>query len=149
MKIYLAKPISGYSYDEIVNYYINTRDFLISKGWEVLFPMISKEYLRNETKFKAEGYGNPCSTNHAITERDRWMVQTADVVYVDLCGSKFASIGCISELAWAHDRGKHTIVAMESNNVHRHAFVLEMADIIFERHVDAIEYLEKLIGGHV
>jgi len=144
MKIYLAKPISGYSYEQIVNYYIQTSDILKSCGYDVLYPMIGKSYLRNEMKFKAEGYDNPVSTNHAITERDRWMVSISDIMYADLTESKFASIGCIAELAWGHDKGKHTLVSMEKDNIHRHAFILEMADIIFETHAESMEYLQTL-----
>ena len=33
------------------------------------------------------------------------------------------------------------------NNVHRHAFVLEAADIVFETHKEATDYLENLMKG--
>jgi hypothetical protein len=54
------------------------------------------------------------------------------------------SIGCVMELAWASLLGKYTIVIMEKENIHNHAFILEAADIIFENYYDAIEYLKKL-----
>lgn len=114
MKIYLARPISGRSYDEVTTYYKKLTESLQYAGYEVLCPMNGKTHLRTELEFKAHGYtNNPTSTNHAIIERDRWMVNQADVVYANLQGSTHVSIGTCMELAWAHDKGKHTIVAME------------------------------------
>lgn len=147
MEIYLARPISGQSYETVVDYYKETSDTLKALGYDVLCPMTGKQYLRNEISFKAAGYGNPVSTNHAIIERDRWMVKKADVVYAYLSNATITSIGTCMELAWVHDAGKHTIVVMEQGNIHRHAFVLEAADIVFETHEEAIEYLTLLING--
>ena len=145
MKIYLARPISGQSYEVVSKYYHNTAEKLADNGYEVLSPMNGKGHLRTELEFKAEGYkDNPISTNHAIMERDRWMVKTADIVYANLLDAPYASIGTCMELAWAHDSGKHSVVVMDKHNVHRHAFVLEAADIVFETHEAAIEYLIKL-----
>lgn len=110
--------------------------------------MTGKSYLRNEIEFKAHGYAdNPPSTNHAIFERDKWMVSTCDIVFVDLIGTKSISIGCIMELAMGALLGKHTVVAMEEDNPHRHAFVLEAADIVYPNLVEALYYMEKLIHG--
>lgn len=145
MKIYLARPISGHSYDEIVDYYERTSAFLKHIGYQVLSPMTGKEVLRNEIQFKSEGYQNPVSTNHAVIERDRWMVDTSNIVYANLIDSKHVSIGTTMELAWGHDKGKHTIVAMEKDNIHRHAFIIESADVIFETNEDALNYLSFLI----
>jgi hypothetical protein len=149
MKIYLVHPISGLSYDEVVNYYTEKikfcRDFL---GLEVLCPMTGKNYLRNDPALRSHGYDKyPASTNHAIFSRDKWMVQTADIIYASFIGAKNVSIGSMMELAWASHFGKHTIVVMEPNNIHQHAFVLEAAQVIFNVEKDADEYLEKLVRG--
>lgn len=144
MKIYLARPISGYSYDEVVNYYDSTVSYLKTLGYDVLYPMCGKGYLRNEIKFKAEGYGQPLSTNRAIVGRDRWMVHQADVVLANLTESQHVSIGTVCELAWAFDNKKHVIIVMEKENIHRHAFVIEFADVIFETSEEALAYLAEL-----
>jgi len=147
MRIYLARPISGCSYSEVVDYYEDTVAVLKGYGYDVLYPMCGKEYLRNEIEFKAEGYGQPLSTNRAIVGRDRWMVRQSDIVFANLAGSTHVSIGTVSELAWAFDNKKHVIVVMEKENVHRHAFVLEFADVIFETTEEALAYLKKLAEG--
>lgn len=144
MKIYIAGSISGQSGEDVVSYFKNTKSRLIGMGFEVFSPMTGKGFFRNEIKFKASGYNNPVSTNHAIIERDHWMVSTVDIVYCNLTMAKNVSIGSMMELAWAHHMGKHTVLAMQADNIHQHAFVIEAADIIFESHEDAIEYLSKL-----
>ena len=141
MKIYLAGPISGYSYNEIINYFERTASTFSENGFSVLHPMLAKQALRNELELKPEGYGNPESTNHAIFERDKWMVQNSDIVFCNLLGSTRVSIGSVMELAWASYLGKLTVVCMEQDNIHRHAFVLEAADAVFDNLDDAISYI--------
>jgi len=148
MKIYTAGPISGSRYEEVSRYFSLAKTSLESVGYTVFTPMLGKEALRTELEFKAKGYENfPISTNHAIFNRDRWMVDSSDIIYANLSRSgERVSIGTCMELAWASDKGKHVIVVMQKDNIHNHAFVLEAADIIFETHGEALEYLFKLAG---
>lgn len=146
--IYLAHQISGSSYEAVNQYYTDTTQVLEGWGWDVLHPMVGKGQLRTETKFKAHGYDNvPMAANHAIFERDKWMVTQADVVYAHLVGMTTISIGMMMELAWASLLGKYTIVAMEPENIHQHAFVLEAADLILPSHEEVMAYLQVLSGG--
>jgi len=146
MRIYLAHPISGLSYDEIVAYYVKMRERL-SPEWEIMNPMTAKEELRNETKLRAYDYDNPVATNKAIVHRDFWMVSRSDVLYANLLGVTWPSIGCIIELSWAWARQIHTVVAMDFMGPNWHAFVIEMANIIFSGENDAINYLNRLVKG--
>lgn len=145
LKIYLARSISGCTPDEVFEYYDEAAKRWQDVGYKVLSPMLGKEHLRTELQFREHSYKHPISTNHAIFERDKWMVSQADVVYVNLLDTKRVSIGCMMELAWASLLGKHTVVVMEKENEHRHAFVLEAADILFETEEEAEQYLEKLV----
>jgi nucleoside 2-deoxyribosyltransferase len=148
MKIYLAGPISGIGYDEVVDRYKKKSEYLNSLGYEVLCPMTGKTYLRNEIKLKASGYGFPVSTNHAIFERDKWMVSSSDIILADLSNSgDRVSIGTMMELAWASMLGKHTLIVLPEGNIHNHAFVLESGDIIFQTLEEAEKYLEDLAKG--
>ena len=145
MKVYLAHPISSLSYDEVMSYYHHTQD-LLSDYYEVLCPMVAKQYLKEEKELKPVGYVNPPSTGHAIVERDCWMVGNSDVVLVDLTGSQMTSIGCIMELAWAYLLHKHTIVVYQ-NEFYNHAFIKEAADIVFSSLEEAVDYLIELARG--
>jgi nucleoside 2-deoxyribosyltransferase len=140
MKIYVARPFTGYSGAELLDYYDKMKNLLV--GLEVLSPMTGKEFLGDDVKLKAHGFENPVATNHAIFERDQWMVRRADIVLVDLSDGdeEAVSIGCVMELAWASLLGKHTVVVMSETSPHYHAFVLEAADIIFPTIEKAIDY---------
>ena len=147
MRIYIARPISGCSYEEVVQYYQTTADRLRAIGYEVFHAMCAKTYLQSEKDFKAEGYEFPLSTDHAIVERDRWMTEMADIIFVNLSDCKRVSIGTMFEMAWAHQLGKHSVVVMEKDNIHRHSFVLEASDVLYETYSEALDYLEKLSGN--
>lgn len=143
MRIYLAGPISGLSYDEVVNRIEEITEQL--SHHIILSPMTGKEYLRTELSLKSHDYSNPISTNHAIFNRDMWMVEQSDIVFADLTlGKDRVSIGTVMELAWASILRKHIIVIMNDKNIHYHAFVIEAADIIFDNLNDALIYLKKL-----
>lgn len=142
MKLYIAGKISGYSYEEIIEYFESTAKRL--SKYTVFHPLLGKDYLRNEISLKAEGYSNPESTNHAIIGRDRWMVRNCDVMLCNLAGCTHVSIGSVMELGWAEMLHKHIVTVMEKDNIHRHAFVLEASDIVFETLEEALVYLEKL-----
>ena len=149
MKIYIARPITGCTADEVISYYQETADILRGMGYEVFHAMCAKTYLHGDPDVKATGYNFPLSTDHAIVERDRWMTQTADILFVNLTGCKRVSIGTCFELAWAHHMGKHTVVCMEATNIHRHAFVIEAADVLYETYNEGLDYLEKLARNQI
>jgi len=144
--IYLAGPISGDSYDKVMER-IEMRAAPLKQYYEILSPMTGKGYLRGVEEFHSKAYPNPVSTTRAIAGRDKWMVRQADIVFADLTGSDMVSIGTMFEIAWAHLLGKLVIVTMEENNIHDHAFVTESADLIFETQDEALIFLMKLASG--
>jgi len=147
MKIYIALPITGRDYASVVGDIHSYKDALESYGYEVLNPMTGKSYLRTEIEFRAHDYHSPASTNHAIFERDQWMIRNCDVALFDFWHATDKSIGMIMELAWASLLGKHTIAILPENNIHRHAFVFEAVDVCFDNPSDPFEYLHKLAKG--
>ncbi len=144
MIIYLAGPISGQTYDNVVDRLAAREKVLKGLGFTVIHPMTGKEALRTGTNLRAHSYKIPVSTNHAIFRRDKWMVSMCDIILAELTDAEIVSIGTCFELAWASHLGKHTIVILPKGNIHRHAFVLEAADVIFEEYEDAMVYLQKL-----
>jgi len=151
LKIYLASPIAGMSFNKVITYYANVIRRL--SGFQTFHPMVGKGLLEKETAFKSFGYDtHPLITNHAILQRDCWMIQQSDVVYVNFSASKKISIGCCMELAMAHLLRKYTVVVLPKDNLNNHAFVQEAADVIFYNEDEAIEYLNKLsmsVGGDI
>ena len=148
LTVYMAFYITGQTYDYITTYVEHTKTNLEKFGYSVLHPMTAKESLRTELVMKAEGYKEPTATNHAIFERDKWMVQQCDIVYCNLTTipkdqTPRVSIGAMMEIAWASLLGKHTVLAV-NHEIYNHAFVKEAADIIFNNHLDALRYLRDL-----
>ena len=146
-KIYLGCQISGSSYDDVMQYLDVTEKRLEKMGYEIFAPMKGKQELRTEKTLRSEGYNTPTSTNHAIFERDMWMVSQCDIFYLNLDHPDTVSIGGMMELAVASYLRKHTIVVMPKYSIHRHAFVLEAADVVFESYFDAMRYLRTLVAG--
>lgn len=140
----MVHPISGLTAEEVFKYYATNQRLLESFGYDVLTPMYGKKLLRCEKEFRAVDYTLPCTTNHAIFERDHWMVEQADILYANLSAAKQASIGSMMELAWGNHLHKHIVVTMPKDNIHRHAFVLEAASIVYETHDEAMDYLRQL-----
>jgi hypothetical protein len=116
-------------------------------GYDVLQPMVAKEYLKGDGCLKSHGYHHPTATDHAIGRRDMWMVSLSDIVLMDFTGSTVASIGCSGELAVASYIRKHTITVLPLGNIHEHAFIREFSDVIFEDLEEATEYLAALRRG--
>lgn len=150
LTIYCVHPISGLTPDEVFAYYNGIRDKL-SKFYDVLIPMTGKSSLRCAKEFRAQGHDeSPIAGNHAIFERDRWMVQKSDVIYANLMGATTrVSIGSMFELAWASILGKYVVLAMDKESIHRHAFVLEAADVVFNSAEEAEAYLEVFASGRI
>lgn len=147
MKIYLVGPITGLSYSQVMDRYRAQFSLLKSYGYQPICPMVGKDYLKNERVLHGLGYTNPTSTGRAIKGRDRWMVKQADILLADFTDSEVASIGSCMELAWADILGKHVIAVIPEVNVHRHAFIIECANIIFTEMEEAYAYLKDLAEG--
>lgn len=144
LKIYCMHQIAGLTPVEVFGYYSRTQKILADVGYDVYIPMYNKKSLKIETVFKEANYSNPVATNHAIYNRDRWMVEQSDILYANLLEVKKVSIGCMFELAWGSQLHKHIVLVMEKDNIHNHAFVLEAATVIFETEEEAISYLTSL-----
>jgi nucleoside 2-deoxyribosyltransferase len=142
-RIYIAHPISGGNGPDVFKWFDDTARILEKCGFEVMSPLSGKGHLRTEMKFRAEGHEHPLSKNHAIFERDHWMCTNSDFILTDLTDTVNASIGCMMELAWASDHHVHSVVVIPKENIHRHAFVLEAADIVYETLDEAMAYLSE------
>lgn len=148
LKVYLARPISGSSTSDVIEWYESVAGCLLDIGHTPLTPLVNEGEFRNDTKFSGFGYVNvPTASNHAIFGRDQWLVRQSDVILADLSDAvDRVSIGCVMELGWASMLGKHTIVVLSPRNIHEHAFVLEAADVVFYDLLEALDYIKRLGG---
>lgn len=145
MKVYIASPISGLTSEEVFGYFDGTERKLRMCGFDPYSPMTAKDYLRDEVRMNPQGYArHSASTAHAIYKRDKWMLSSSDVVFVNLLNGAEISIGCMFELAWADMLGKHVVVVRGDEPTYDHAFINEAADVIFTTVDEALEYLKEL-----
>jgi len=145
LKIYVAGLMSGIEFKIVKERFYPVIDELQKSGFFVLHPMIGKEnHFKDATILSAVfSHPTPMTTNNAITRRDHWMVFEADIILMNLLDAKEKSIGCSMELAWGYAYKKHIITLMEKDNVHDHAFIRGVSDIILNNVEDAIKYLKE------
>ena len=142
--VYICRPITGHSFDELKKYYDKVSKKIQHFGISTIHPMSVNGHLAGIEKISASGYKNPTSTDHAIKNRAKWMVSVSDIILVDYTEAQDKSLGCMGKLAWSDMEGKHSIVVITKDNPNYHAFVLECASVIFETISEAIEYLRDL-----
>jgi nucleoside 2-deoxyribosyltransferase len=123
--VYLAGGISGLSYEESVAWreYAKSRFLPHITG---LSPMRAKEYLAGQATI-ADSYPDTLlSSDKAITNRDRFDTIRADMILMNLLGSKRVSIGTMIEIGWANAMSVPIVAVMEpEGNLHDHSMVRE------------------------
>lgn len=126
--VYLAGPISGLSYEGATDWRNDVCVELAEFGITGLSPMRHKEYLLGETTL-ADAYDDDplkaLSTSKAITTRDRWDCQRADLVLMNLAGATKVSIGSMIEIGWADAARVPIVGVLGEDDLHYHAMVRE------------------------
>lgn len=127
-KVYLSGPITGLTVEQAIGW----TDYAKDKLWDDYSivgyrPLRGKNNLPNEKELSAMGYEeSPISTAKGIVGRDRYDVESCDVILVNLLGAKRVSIGTVFEIAWAYSLHKPIVLVMEkTGNLHHHAFITE------------------------
>lgn len=148
LTIYCIGGVSGHSYDAIKECFEKRSERLTKMGYNVLHPWIAQEHLRNELSLRSVGYDdNPVTTNKAICATDFWRVDQCDILFPDFTRCKErVSIGSVSEMSRAYAKEKLIISVLPKDNIHNHAFILEMSGVIFEEIEDAYNYFSMLAG---
>jgi nucleoside 2-deoxyribosyltransferase len=126
-KVYLAGPITGLTYGESTDW----REAIhraLQPEIDTLSPMRAKAYLKTlPADLIGDEYSDRIlSTQKAITARDRYDTQRADLVIFNFLGATKGSLGTAIELGWADAaRVPGILVIEDSGNVHDHSMVRE------------------------
>lgn len=143
-RLYLAGPITGISYKEVMEKRNNLKKDL-EPEYFVVDPMRGKESLAEDLSLSSNYSGlhmDPLLGGHSIFRRDYTDLLSCDVVLGDFRGSKKISIGSVMELAWAYQKGIYVITVMEPGNMHEYAFMDEVAGVSYFFMQEALHYLK-------
>lgn len=142
MKVYLAGPITGLSYDGACTWRDTVAAACSEEGVKAYSPMRAKEALEDVSDLSAWDYPDdgPLSSR-AMVKRDLSDVRRADVLLVNLIGATRVSVGTMVEIGYAHALNIPIIVAMEEGNIHKHIFVTEIADLVCPTLDSAIDWI--------
>jgi len=139
MKVYLAGPITGASWDEATEWRAEAKKRLNVHGIEGLSPLRAKKYLEGSDKIRAAYEEFPLSSQKGLTTRDRFDCTRADLIIVNVLGTTKVSIGTVMEIAWADLYRIPVILVMEDGNVHDHPMIRETCGFVVTSIIDAVE----------
>ncbi len=122
-KVYLAGPISGYSYKEVNDWREYVKEHLDDVGISAYSPMRGKVYLSKEEEIQDSYSNHTMSSIDAINIRDYNDVKTSDAILVNFLDSKKVSIGTVMEIAWARAFQIPVVIVMEKDNLHKHGML--------------------------
>jgi len=150
--VYLAGPITGLTYDEGNDWRERVEADLFLAGITAWSPLRAKHFLREIGVLDSAGTPdsayiglNPLSEPKGITTRDRFDTMRSDMVLMNLVGATRVSIGTMIEAGWADAARVPLVVAMEDDNVHRHAMLNEVAGFIVPTLEEAVAVVKAVL----
>lgn len=149
MRVYLAGPISGLTYDGGQSWRTDAQHQLQALGIDAYSPLRAQSFLRSVGVLAATTISaDPLGTAKAMTLRDRWDVQHADMVLMNLHGAVKPSLGSMIELGWANAWGVPVVAVMEPGNPHEHVMVSELVTFAVESLEQAIVVIAAVLSPH-
>lgn len=150
-RVYLAGPISGLDYNAATDWREDVTEHLARYGIQGMSPMRCKSYLADLQDLGAEDItANPrnvCSSPRGIMTRDRYDCTNCDVLLVNFLGAERVSIGTVMEIAWADLCRTPIVVAMEEDNIHKHAMVSEAIGFQVPTLEEAVDIVKGILIG--
>lgn len=121
-KVYLSGPITGLLLEDAIDWTNYAKDVLKHDNIIGYRPLRRTNFTGNALAVMSNQRNKEC------VGRDRYDVMSCDCMLVNVLDAKQASIGTITEIAWAYLLQKPIVLVMEDNsvNVHEHGFIQEM-----------------------
>jgi len=142
--VYLAGPIANQTYTECTGWrqhvMDNTEDAITC-----LSPLRSKGYLKDQGILDGTFNNWHLSTQRGIYARDKFDCHRADLVFVNLLGSKKVSMGTCMEIAWAAQNNTPIILIMEKGNIHDHPMIKEACPFIVDTLDEGVSLVHALL----
>lgn len=151
-QVYLAGPITGLTYDDGNDWRVAVSDELARHEITAWSPLRAKHFLREIGVLDAAGKPdsayiglNPLSEPKGIMTRDRFDTTRSDMVLMNLVGAERVSIGTMIEAGWADAARVPLVIAMEEDNIHRHAMLNEAAGFIVPTLEEAVAVVKAVL----
>lgn len=150
MKVYLAGPVTGLSWDEATTWRTKATRELKQWGIHCYSPLRDKPHLKNSKAIGAfddapTTGGHYTDISRYITARNRHDCLTADIVLMNLLKAKRISIGTMIEVGWADAGEIPLILVMNRDNIHNHPMVIDPAAAIVDSIEDGIELVRSYL----
>lgn len=118
MKVYLAGPITGLTFDDANDWRTDVEHELERYGIEALNPLRGKEHLAGIGPLPDVFDGASAALRQDLEDID-----AADLVLAHFLGAERPSIGTCIELGYAYARGVPILAVADVDNPHSHMFV--------------------------
>jgi len=150
-RVYLAGPIGGLSYGGATDWREELTRRFAEVGIEALSPMRGKGYLSRLEVMPSHvpSSKTPLSTPRGINTRDCWDATRCDVLLVNFLGAQKPSFGSVLEIGYAHgaDPRKPIVLAIEPENIHYHAMILDCAGYVVGSLDEAEMVIKSLLNA--
>lgn len=144
--VYAAGPIKGTTFAACTTWRRELQAELYPLGIRVISPMRFKDFLRRDGRLGHEVQSDhPLCRGKGIWTRDTFDVSRCDVLFANLLGTTEVSIGTVAEIAIAGFIRKPIVLAMELDNIHRHAFVTEPAGYWVHDYREGVEIVKAIL----
>ena len=117
------------SYGDSTDWREYAKQELAKHGIVGISPMRAKEFLKDETRIEGS-YEPVIASQSGIVARDRFDVQSCNIMLSNLLGLEKITLGTMVEYGWADAFRKPIITVMEKEgNPHDHPFIRELTGI--------------------
>lgn len=99
--VYLAGPIANLTFDEANAWRLEAIEYLAEFGIRGRSPLRGKEFLREVGIITIDSFNEAIASDEGIVARDRYDVESADLVLARLLGAPAVSVGTPVEYGWA------------------------------------------------
>ena len=140
--VYVGGPIAGMTLQEATEWRIEVCNKLADHDIGARFPVLNA--VKPTEVYNTQGYDTSALVKpRGIIMNDRWCVQNSDLILMNLLNSKRVSIGSMVEYGWADAYRKPivTVMKLDGNNPHDHAFVKELSGFIVEDLEEAVHVI--------
>jgi len=149
--VYLSGPITGQTPGGAKVWRDYAEDHLSQAGITVYSPMRMEKYLDHigNGVYGPEvfnvSYGSVPIEAQGLVTRDRFDVQTCDVMLMYLCDARQISVGTMIELGMADAFRTPVVAVMEEDNLHVHPMVTAIAGYVVKTLDQGLEIVEAIL----